>query len=233
MACELQPEPHQARPNHNMLCRHRSVRLIEPGPKQPEAQPWNWKRSEARETRGVEWSGAGRRRETPRGREKEREAVLGVVSGDPDGGGRHVAVAGGAAAAAPISAAQSPCRRRQLRRPGFPSSISGEAESPRGAHRARGGAARSLDAGARDGGAATAAEARGLGALPPRPRARHRLERRLRRGRRRRALVLCRGEPRQAAPPVGRRVRRPVPGPRRARLRRHPPRDAARPEIGV
>jgi hypothetical protein len=219
-------------------------------------------------------------------------------------------VTGGAAAAAPISAAQSPCRRRQLRRPGFQSSFSGEAESPCGAHRARDGAARSLDAGARDGGAATAAEARGLGALPPRPRARHRLERRpspcsrplprrapssrsacgsspppsatrpsrlvargeatrsldagaldsgaataaearglgtlpprprarhrlerrLRHGGRRHALVLCRGEPRQAAPPVGRRVRHPVPGPRRARLRRHPPRDVARPEIGV
>jgi len=34
------------------------------------------------------------------------------------------------------------------------------------------------------------------------------------------ARVLRRGEPRQAAPPVARRVRRPVPGARRACLRR-------------
>jgi hypothetical protein len=133
----------------------RSVQLIEPGPKQPEAK-LGIGSVEKRETRVVEeWSWQPKR---PRERDRAR-------CGDPNGGGRHVAVAGAAAAPAPIPAAESP-RRRQVRHPGFAFSLRGEAEPPRGAHRARGGAARALDAGARDGGATAAAEGRGLGALP-------------------------------------------------------------------
>jgi hypothetical protein len=153
----------------------------------------------------------------------------GDSSGHQTGGARHVAVVGRHVAVAGAATAPVPAtlpRWRHLQGLAFPGR--GEAQPPRGARRARGGAARALDAGARDGGAAAGAEARGLGALPPRSCARHRLERRLRRRGGRRARVLRRGEARQAAPPLARRLRRAVPGPRRARLLRHPPRPRPR-----